>query len=487
MRLVWRHGADHAAARDGVIRTSVSVDDGRTWAAATTAVSDVAGVDLRDPCVSTSGGTTWLTYFKGTAALAAAGCFLRVSTDDGVTWGPEIRIDSQLYAAMSAPVVPVGATLMTAYYSKTAGAALDSCWLATSTDGGATWTSRLVAGGPIHFQEPWLIARGDDVWMFFRHGAYTAIGLSVSTDSGGTWSAPAALFDDTTGRPAAVLLSNGTMALVARRISDRQAVVRARNAGTSQSAWLPARPTMVQPLAGQLGMTYAHPLEIPGGVICPVGIEGGRTVSRIHVGWLSEEASISPLGDLILDDETAVALDVDRLLFAEGFSQADGPMRAPWTAGDVRVTNGHAVSAVADNVPDLAWIDRATGDVDIDGDFLWTVQSGFGLIARVVSADTYLLLTSENGGANLALYAISAGVATPLATVAAAVWDSTWARLRMVLRGRRIQCFLDGQSVLRHDLSPADMTTFGGQPRHGFTLNAQGAGTHRCRRFVARS
>jgi hypothetical protein len=470
----------------------VSVDNGRTWAAATTAVSDVAGVDLRDPCISTGGGTTWLTYFKGTAALAAAGCFLRISLDDGVTWGPEVRIDSQPYAAMCAPVIQVGASLMTAYYGRNAGATRDSCWLATSTDGGATWAGQLVADGPasaLDFQEPWLVVRGTNVWMFFRHGTNTAIGLSVSADSGVTWSVPAPLFGDTTGRPAAVWLANGTMALVARRISDRQAVVRTRNSGAGQSAWLPARPTMVQPSSGPLGMMYAHPLEIPGGIICPVGIESSSTVSRIHVGWLSEEASMSPLGDLFFDDEAAIAHGVDQLLFAEGFSQADGPLRSPWTvgAGAMQVANGYAVSSSADNVPDVAWIDLATGDIDIEGDFLWTFQSGFGLIARVVNANTYLMLTPESGGVNLRLYKISAGVATQLATVAATVWDSAWARLRMVLRGRRIQCFLDGQALLRHDLSPADMTTFGGQPRHGIKLNAQGTGTHQCRRFVARS
>jgi hypothetical protein len=116
----------------------------------------------------------------------------------------------------------------------------------------------------------------------------------------------------------------------------------------------------------------------------------------------------------------------------------------------------------------------------------WTVQSGFGLLARVVNANTYLMLTPETGGANLRLYKISAGVATQLTTVAATVWDASWARLRMVLRGRRIQCFLDGQALLRHDLSPADMTTFGGQTRHGIKLNAQSTGSHQCRRFVAR-
>jgi hypothetical protein len=492
LRLVWRQGSDHVASRDGVIRTSTSADVGRTWTAATTAVSE-AGIDLRDPCVSTDGTSTWLTYFKGTAALAAAGCFLRVSTDGGATWGSEIRIDpSQPYAAMCAPVIQVGANLLTAYYGKNAGDTFDSCWLATSADGGATWTRQLVANGPAagrDYQEPWLVARGSNVWMFLRYGTNTAIGLSVSTDSGATWSAPTSAFDDATGRPSAVWLGTGTMAVVYRRISDKQAVVRTRNAGSGQTAWLPARPTTVQPLIGTIGMQYAHPLEIPGGIICPLGIENSPTSSRIQVGWLSEEAGISPLGDFVPDDETAVAQDVDQLLFAEGFSQANGPLRAPWVvgAGGMQVTNGHAVSTAADNVPDLAWLDLATADVDLEADFWWTVQSGFGLIARVASASTYLMLTPETSGANFRLYKIASGTPTQLAAVAATVYASAWARLRMVLRGSRVQCFLDGQALIRHDLSAADAATFAGQTRHGIKLNAQATGVHRCRRFVARS
>jgi hypothetical protein len=393
---------------------------------------------------------------------------------------------------MCAPVITVGASLMTGFYGRNAGDVRDSCWLATSTDGGATWTTQQVANGQADgrdYQEPWLIGRGSTVWMFFRYGNSSAIGLSTSTDSGATWSAPVEAFPDATGRPAAVWLASGTMAVVYRRLSDKQAVVRTRNAGSGQTAWGPARPTTLQPVIGTIGMMYGHPLEIPGGIICPIGVESSTTVSRTHVGWLSEEGSISPLGDLILDDETAVAQDTDQLLFAEGFSQANGNLRAPWVvgAGGVQVSNGFAVSTAADNVVDLAWLDLTTPDVDLEGDFSWTVQSGYGLVARVVSATTYLLLTPETSGANLRLYKIVAGTATQLAVVAATVHATSWARLRMVLRANRIQCFLDGQALIRADLSPADMTTFGTQTRHGFKLNAQVGGLHRCRRFVARS
>jgi hypothetical protein len=493
LRLVWRQGSDHVTARDGRVYTSTSADNGRTWSAATVAVTDAAGVDLRDPCISTAGGTTWLTYFKGTAALAAAGCFLRISTDDGVTWGSEIRIDALSYSAISAPVVQVGANLLTAFYGRNSGDTIDSSYLATSTNGGTTWTTTRIANGQADgraYQEPWLVAKGTEVWMFFRYGTNSAIGSSISTNSGATWSAPAQLFDDSTGRPAATWLSTGTMAVVARRISDKQAVVRSRNTGAAQTAWLPPRPTMVQPASGPIGMTYAHPLEVPGGVICPLGIETSTSMSRIHVGWLADDGGVSPLGDLIPDDRTAVVTCADQLLFAEGFSQANGTLRSPWVvgAGGVQASNGYAVSTAADNSPDLAWLDVASADVELEGDFWYTGQAGFGLIARVVSANTYLLLTLESGGSALRLYKVVSGTATQLdANGTTALREQAWARLRLIVRGNLVQGFLNGWSAVGTELGGTDATTFAGQVKHGIKLNPNGAGVHRCRRFLAKN
>lgn len=491
LRLVWRQGSDHVTARDGNIHTSTSTDNGLTWTAATIAVDDT--VDLRDPCIATAGGTTFLTYFKGTASLAAAGCFLRKSTNDGVSWGTEIRIDNLPYAAMCAPVIQVGANLLTAFYARNTGDTLDSCWLATSSDNGDTWSRQLVANGPAagrHYQEPWLVAKGAEVWMFFRYGTAQSIGASVSTDSGVTWSAPTELFGDAIGRPAAVWLSTGTKAVVARRISDKQAVVRSHNGGTSQTAWLPARPTMIQPASGPIGMQYAHPLEIPGGVICPVGIESATNASRIHIGWLSDEGGISPLGDLIPDDRTAVAQEADHVLFAEGFSQANGALRSPWVvgAGAMQVANGYAVSTTADNVPDLAWLDLATPDVELEADFLSTdTNPGYGLLARVASNNTYLLLTVETGGTALRLYRVVNGNFGTPTVFAVDVGAATWTRLRMVARGSVIQCFINGWQALGYKLTTTEQTTFAGQTRHGIKLNAQGSNVHRCRRFFAKN
>lgn len=493
LRLVWRQGSNHAAARDGVVRTSVSTDGGLSWGTPSTALA-AAGFDLRDPCVATSGGVTWLTYFKGTASLPAAGAFVRGSLDDGVTWSAEVRIDAQPYAAICAPVVDLGGgTVVTAYYGRDTGDAVDSCWLATSADSGATWTRRLVADGPAfgqHFQEPWVVARGSDLCMFFRYGTHSAIGVCTSADAGLTWTPPVPAFPDATGRPAAVWLESGAMAVVYRRISDRQAVVRTRAAGAAVDEWLPARRLGVnQPTAGPIGMQYAHPLVVPDGVFCAVGIEGSATSSRLCTGWLHEGAGISPHGDLFPDEQLTTAADLDGLLVADSFARPDGPLTWPWHVGlgGMRITDGYAVSTTADNAPDLAWQDVGSTDVDLSGDFLWTGQAGYGLLARVVTGNTYLMLTVESSGAALRLYRVNSGTATQIASVAVQVPASTWARLRMELRGARIQCFLNGQALVAHTLTAGEQSDFLGRGSHGIKLNAQGAGVHRCRRFTVRT
>jgi len=278
------------------------------------------------------------------------------------------------------------------------------------------------------------------------------------------------------------------MAVVARRISDKQAVIRARNTGAATTDWLPARPTMVQPSSGPVGMLYAHPLEIPGGVICPVGIETSTASARINVGWLADDGGISPLGDLIPDDRTAVAQGADQLLFTEGFSQANGPLRQPWVigAGGMQVSSGYAVSTAADNVPDLAWVDVANADVDLEGEFFFTGQAGFGLIARVAAANTYLLLTIESGGTAFRLYKIISGTASQAGILTTNIAPSAWTTIRMFIRGNLIHCFLNGYSAFGYNLQGTDVGTFAAKPRHGIKLNAQTGGLHLCRRFVAR-
>jgi hypothetical protein len=154
----------------------------------------------------------------------------------------------------------------------------------------------------------------------------------------------------------------------------------------------------------------------------------------------------------------------------------------------VQASNGCAVSTAVDNVPDLAWVDLGTADADIEADFWYTGQAGFGIITRVVSPNTYLLLSLETSGTALRIYKVVSGTATQLAvTTGTTARESAWARLRMFVRVNTIQGYLNGWSLVGYELSGTDATTFAGQARHGIKLNPAGTGVHRCRRFVAKS
>ena len=131
--------------------------------------------------VSRDGTRMYLTYFKGTSAVAAAGAFLRVSTDQGQTWGPEVRMDTLPYAAICAPLVELGTgDLLGFLYGHSGSETQDSVWLVRSSDQGQTWQApvRLVNGvtDARNYQEPWAVQRGDQLVVLFRWGSGDGIG-----------------------------------------------------------------------------------------------------------------------------------------------------------------------------------------------------------------------------------------------------------------------------------------------------------------------
>ncbi len=177
--LVWREGSNHWTNRDGTLLASRSNDLGRTWSKPFTIVPYAGdGVDYRAPSVSVSrdGTRMYLTYFKGTSAVAAAGAFLRVSTDQGQTWGPEVRMDNLPYAAICAPLVELASgDLLGVLYGHSGSETQDSVWLVRSSDQGQTWQApvRLVNGvtDARNYQEPWAVQRDDQLVVLFRWGS----------------------------------------------------------------------------------------------------------------------------------------------------------------------------------------------------------------------------------------------------------------------------------------------------------------------------
>jgi hypothetical protein len=494
LRMVWRQGTDHSTARDGVIKTSVSNDLGRTWATATTALSDGAAPDLRDPSISTSTDltTTYLTYFKGSVSLAAAGCFLRTSTDRGASWGSEVRIDpTQPYAAITAPVRQLAdGSLAAVYYGKSGADTFDSCWYATSATG-ASWSVTRVANGQTastNYQEPWLVISGSTFLIFYRHGS-SSIGVLKSTNSGSSWTSPAASISSATGRPSAAWMTSGTIALQYRRTTDGACCLRTSKTGLVNT-WNPE--TIMFTGAQALTMDYCCPVEIsPGSAYCPSGKELSSSSAKVYSIYLTEGAGTSPLGDSVPGGNASVASDIDFIAFADIFHYPNGSLPAPWTtgAGTVTVTEGNLVSGAADNSPDYALVTTTLADAWIEADLMWSgSQAGFGIIFHWVDSSNFLYYTAETGGTALRLYKVVAGTPTVLAGPATdALNASVWHRLAVSARSNRIQCFANGVNVLSYTLTGGEQTSFGTSLVHGVKLNPASGGQHSCRRFLIRS
>ena len=279
--VVYREGPNHYTARDGFILSRTSADLGKTWSAQATVIPAALGIDYRDPSISTStdGSTLYLTYFKGTASLSAAGSFFRSSTDGGATWTREVRIDPHLASsAITAPAVQLAdGSLVTVHYSKRAGESRDSVWMSRSRDHGATWTTTLLINGESagrDYQEPYLVRQGADLFLTFRWGHNDSIGSVFSSDSGATWSTPTAAFPGT-GRPSSVWLSDGTIVVYVR---DSAGEFDIRVTGDRGATWGPARLVQSPPRGGM--STYASFVEVSPGQLFTVMSAQDSTEAR---------------------------------------------------------------------------------------------------------------------------------------------------------------------------------------------------------------
>jgi hypothetical protein len=259
---IWlgvRHGSNHVAARDGVLRVSTSADSGKTFSAPTTFLAE-SGVDFRDPSFSLIRGEVWTSWFTGSNALAAEGAWVQRGA------GMIGRIDNLGYAAIAAPVreLPDG-SIGAVYYGHPTPKNLaerDSIWLARSVDGGATWTHSLIADGPSSgrdYQEPWLVVRGNQLIVTHRYGSWDSIGITFSNDLGQTWSPPRKLFGNATGRPNAIVTRTGAMVMNYRAADTRDAMIATSLDGGMN--W--TTPTvMLDVPADDIGWAYSDILQI---------------------------------------------------------------------------------------------------------------------------------------------------------------------------------------------------------------------------------
>lgn len=497
--MVARRGTNHSATRDGGIWYTTSSDGGRSWATPVQLFAASGGVELRDPCVSLSNDGTkiYLTYFKGSAALAAAGCFFRTSTDGGVNWSAEVRFDGNKgYAACAAPVVELAnGTLVAPFYGKDLiGDAWESSYVALSSTAGASWTQSKIHNGVSvtqHLQEPWVSRKpgSNDLFMTFRWGNNNQIANSSTSQTDGLgWSAASVTITGT-GRPSTVWLSTGEIVMTYRDTTNQ--LMWARWYSTSAAAW--SAPSLVRRTPSGGFWTYAHPIEIrPGVALCPFTEENsGLTPSKLYLTAIARGGGSSPLGDLPTD-AIAVATRYDSIQYASTFrDRVPAGLGPEWTVlnGAFSVhADGYLSSASADNVPDRAMVDINNPDVDIEADFYMTVQSGAAILFRAVDANNFLMWTVETLGANARLYKVVAGVATQLTTAAASITLGAWHTLKVEATGTLIRGHINDNPVSGYALAAgAEQTTFTTPGKHGLGLNAQSGGVHLCRRYMITS
>jgi hypothetical protein len=499
--MVVRRGSDHSTTKDGGVWYTTSTDQGRTWAAPTQLLGASAGVEYRDPCVSlsTDGATIYLTYFKASAANGGLGAFFRTSVNGGTSYGAEVRIDgSRPFAAVSAPAVQLSSgTIVVPWYGNETAEAKQSVYVATSTNGGSSWTQTRILNGVTlgqDMQEPWISRKpgADNLFMTYRYGNNANIGNSSSTQTDGLgWSAAAVAFAGT-GRPSTVWLSTGDV-LCNFRDSANQYFLTRLCTNTGSFTWQAQHLVCRTPTGGF--WTYGQPIEITPGVALNVFCEeiAATTVSRVYITALARNGGPTPFGD-IPNDALAIATDYDLIEYGTNFrNQPSGATTfgPEWTviAGAFSMTaDGYLSSAVADASPDRAIVDLNLPDLMLEADFYMTVQSGAAILFRVVDASNFLMWTVETGGTTFRFYKVVAGVATAVASQAAAVRLGSWARFKVVCRGEIMLGYRDDQFITAYTLAAgAEQSTFNGPTLHGIGLNAQSGGIHYCRKFLAKS
>lgn len=500
--MVWRQGTDHVDSRDGVIKKATSSDGGRTWSAATTAINSVVGTDLRDPCISISrdGLALYMTYFKGTTSLAAAGVYFSKSTDGGTTWSTEVRVEAQPYSASSGPCVELdNGTLVVPWYGRAGAETLDSVWTSKSTNGGTSWVETRILNGQtlgVNLQEPWISMNGQNGVMAYRYNTNASIGVSTTSDNTANWSGAVAKFAGS-GRPTIWYANGDTIACVYRQIPTDSAAMRiSRDNGANwyQEKWLEKKWSPNT----SLGMTYAGVDKLSNGsTILVMGQENTSTSSRIVWTFLGEAGADTPFG-AIPTEELALATDADTLVYGTNFDQPDGAFTYPWFtgAGGLTVINGELTSSAADNVADFAVVFSDGTDMYIEADIKHVgTQSGAGILFRYVSSTTYMLFTLETGHTTWRLYKFISGVATQIATNVVhseALPTGVYLRFWVEARGTLIRAGAGKHEYFnfQHTASEAggnSYSTFSTNGKWGgVKLNAQATGSSQnyCRRFM---
>ncbi|MGN7250037.1 sialidase family protein [Arthrobacter sp. SAFR-014] len=493
--MVWYEATDHITTRDGIVVGSYSADNGRTWGPKLTFQSQ-PGIDLRDPTVSTSsdGATLYLTYIKCTAAKPRDGFFLRRSLDNGATWGPEIRIDPVgSNGAGTAPLVEMAdGRLIAVWFGMLTGEAYDSSWRAYSSDDGLTWSTperfRNGVADSRGYPEPYAAVYGNNVVIMYRHGEIDQLGIIRSTNNGGSWSVPTALWAGT-GRPSCTITSAGTLIVVYRDypggLDDQHAVMRySRDLGLT---W--TYPRIVERAADRW-MVYSCPTEIaPGVVMCSTGIEVSTTSAVLSVRYLLEGAGISPLGDTAPRPEQIAIGRLSNIATVDSFDRADSSSVGRsdngqyWSSFAGPQIKDGALEYSGSAGPFLVMTKILAPSQEVEAELLWSSNSGVALVFRYENAANYWMVSIETAGDNVRLYKVVAGAATQVATAGVSAPSGQFHKVKVSALGDNIRVFLEDIPLY----SATDSTHASTGIWAGVRVGSDSVScTHRVRNFISR-
>lgn len=294
VRMMWRESSGHLAL-DGRTMTTVGNPLTGVWATPTQVVLPglPVGADQRPGALSVVDGQVYLTYFYTVPGNPnPAGAYLASSADGGQTFGNSVRVDGgRPYAAVGGPMVKIGPKWVIPWYGRNAGDAVDTAWIATSLDSGATWTQLRISNGLATgwaTTEPWALVRGNTLMILYRDGIWSGLAMRVSPDGGATWQAPVRILNQATANSASVWASNGTIYLTYRHTVTRDAMLAvSRDSGATWSTVTTLMRAPANLETGSLGMVYAVLVDLGDGQVSSwLGMEQSLNASRIYVGWL---------------------------------------------------------------------------------------------------------------------------------------------------------------------------------------------------------
>lgn len=466
---VWYQANDHVTTRTGNIMSSYSSDQGKTWTAAATAVGDTG--DQRDPGVRLLGNKLYLTYFKGSASNAAEGVFVRTSSDNGVTWSSEVRIDgTQQYAAITAPLIDLGdGRIMAVWYGRTLTSdARNSVWSATSSNQGLTWTApvALVNGISLGFDalEPWISKKDNNLVITYRVNNLQDLGRINSSNNGSSWSSHSTIVVGGTGRPNTIYASDGTLVMAYRTLSSplTQASGIVRYSKDNGNTW--SGPKVLE-LGWPSMWCYTDFCEIyPGMILALTAVEETTSIGRLSSRYISVGSGRSPFGDQLNPDEPQVKPDIFDLFDRPDSTDVGWTTSGQkWTATSGIVISNGSMYTPGNNTSAFryATLDAKSVNLEIEAELKWESTSGVGIVFRYVDTANHLYVTIEGAGANLRLYSRASGTATVLQQATFAMGAGVWHKLRVIDNSGTIRVYVEDTVVLTHTLAAGTSTVCG--------------------------